>query len=398
MMQIHERLYWEHLGVAGGLAISLFVIAGLLLKLRDTKGPKMHIWAMLAFFTINASDGVNSFAYSDVFDAPNTFLRWNDVLIPGFSVSLYFYVRALTSSDPKLSMRDWLHLLPFVAGFICLLPTLMLSGDARRGVADVDLSDGFQRLIETGDNAFWIVWIITLGVYGVLCIRRLIAHKHNIRDVFSDLEGKTLRWLDGLVATILILSLIVIVDEIRILMDHSSIRDGLASLVYSVALAGSFGVFALRAVPPLPQWSESVIEHEQPVAGVDDSNSDIIKPYARSGLQRDDIDRYAARLEKRMAEGQLWREHALNLQRLASEVAISPIHLSEVLNTKIGMSFYDYVNQCRIRDACEQLIQTDLSVIEISESVGFNAKSTFNTSFKKVTGQTPSQWRTTHTP
>ncbi len=398
MTSIHERLYWEHLGVAASMAISLFVIIGLLLRLRETTGPKMHIWAMLAFFAVNTSDAVNSFAYSDVFSAPNTFFRWNDLLIPGFMVSLYFYVRALTSSDPKIERRDWLHSLPFVAALICLAPTLLLSGDVRRGLSDVSLSAGYRRLVEIGDTAFWILWVIILVVYGSLCIRILIAHKRNIRAVFSDLEGKTLRWLDALVATILILALIVIIDEVRILLNLASLRDGIASLFYDVTLAGSFGIFALRAVPPLPQWTEDVVAQTQSVAAQRAPSSDQTKPYARSGLQHDDIARFATRLEKRMADNQLWRKHALSLQSLASEIAISPIHLSEVLNTKIGMSFYDYVNQCRVRDACELLIQTDMSVIEISERVGFNAKSTFNTSFKKVTDQTPSQWRAVHKP
>lgn len=398
MMLINERLYWEHLGVAAALAISVFVIIGLVMRLRETTGPKMHIWAMLAFFAVNTSDAVNSFAYSDVFVAPNTFFRWQDVLIPGFMVSLYFYVRALTSSDPKMDRRDWVHILPFVGGLICLAPTLLLSGDMRRGDTDMPHSVGYQQLVTMGDTAFWALWVIVLVVYGALCINRLITHKRNIRAVFSDLEGKTLRWLDILVATILLLALIVIVDEIRILLGHYSLRDGIASLLYDVVLAGSFGIFALRAVPPLPQWSGDIVAQTQTSPGPRKAGLQEAKPYARSGLQRDDIVRYAARLEKRMADGQLWRKHALNLQGLASEIAVSPIHLSEVLNTKIGMSFYDYVNQCRVRDACDLLIQTNMSVIEISEIVGFNAKSTFNTSFKKVTDQTPSQWRITHKP
>lgn len=396
MMSIHEDLYWEHLGVAAAMAISMFVIVGLLLRLRETAGPKMHLWAMLAFFAVNIVDTVNSLAYSDVFSAPNSFFRWSDVLIPGFMVSLYFYVRALTSSDPKLDRRDWLHLLPLLAGFLCLLPALLLPGDVRRGVAEFSFSDGYQRLIQMGENAFWISWIIILAIYGGLCIRRLVAHKRNIREVFSDLEGKTLRWLDGLVATIFILAFIVIVDEIGDLTDQLSIRDGIASLLYDVILAGSFGIFALRAVPPLPKWSEDTLLNGQPDHPKIATTPEANKPYARSGLQQDDLRRYAERLERRMAEGQLWRKQTLNLKTLASEVAMSPIHLSEVLNTQIGMSFYDYVNQCRVRDACELLIQSDMSMIEISEMVGFNAKSTFNASFKKVTGQTPSQWRMSH--
>lgn len=398
MLPINESLYWEHLGVAAALAISLFVLLGLALRLRDTTGPKMHIWAMVAFFAVNSSDALNSFAYSSVFSAPNAFFRWNDVLIPGFLVSLYFYVRALTSSNPHLSKRDLIHLLPFIAGLLCLSPNLILPGDVRRGMVEGAVSETYQRLIDIGDNAFWVLWILILCTYGYLCVRRLIAHKRNIRDVFSDLEGKTLRWLDGLVATIFILALFVIFDEIRMLLGLSSIRDGVTSLLYDVVLAGAFGIFALRASPPLPRWSEEIIKHEQPEPDQPAPLPEKDKRYARSGLQAQDIDRYAARLERKMADGQLWRNHALNLRGLAAEIAIPSIHLSEVLNTKLGMSFYDYVNQCRIRDACELLIQTDQTIIEISEMVGFNAKSTFNTSFKKMTDQTPTEWRRIHRP
>ncbi len=396
MMEIHENLYWEHLGVAGALAVSVFVLLGLLMRLRESPPPKMHIWAMIAFFAVNIFDAINSFAFSDVFSVSNRFFRWNDVIIPGFMVSLYFFVRALTHSAPTLHQQDAVHLLPFALGLFCLTPTLLLPGDMRRGVVDGAISDTYQQLINVGETAFWILWIAILTFYGTLCIKRLVHHKQNIRHVFSDLEGRTLRWLDGLVATILILAAIVIIDEVRQLMGAASIRDGIWSLLYDVTLPVSFGIFALRANPPLPDWSEQVLAEtkklETPMRGTSPSR------YARSGLRPEDIDRLALRLEHRMTDGQLWRDHGLNLRTLASAISIPPIHLSEVLNTKLGMSFYDYVNQCRIRDACELLIQSDTSIIEISETVGFNAKSTFNTSFKKVTDRTPSQWRATHKP
>lgn len=396
-MEIRENLYWEHLGVAGALAVSIFVLLGLLLRLRDTDPPRMHIWAMVAFFTVNISDAINSFAYSDTFNGSPALYRWNDVIVPGFMVALYFYVRALTSAAPKLFRGDLVHLVPFLAGLLCLAPALILPGEVRLGLAPGDVSEGHRTLIDLGETAFWIVWVIILIVYGAICIRRLVLHKRNIRDVFSDLEGKTLRWLDGLVATILIIALIVIADEIGQLLGQRPLRDGIWSLFFDVIMPVSFGIFALRANPPLPEWTEAVLE-DAPVPNAPALQDKPASRYARSGLTEADMDRYAARLEKRMADGQLWRDHGLNLRGLASEISIPPIHLSEVLNTKVGMSFYDYVNQCRIRDACDLLINTNDTIIGISEAVGFNAKSTFNTSFKKVTDQTPSQWRATHKP
>ena len=397
MMEIRKTLYWEHLGVAGALAVSVFVLLGLLLRLRDTDPPRMHIWAMIAFFTVNICDGLSSFAYSDTFNGPAALYRWNDVIIPGFMVALYFHVRALTSTSPKLVRADLVHLLPFLAGLVCLAPTLVLPGEVRLGLAPADVTEGHRALINTGETAFWIVWVITLTVYGAICIRRLVLHQRNIRDVFSDLEGKTLRWLDALVATILIIALFVIIDEIGQIAGHRPLRDGIWSLFFDVIMPVSFGIFALRANPPLPEWTGAVLE-AAPVPSAPALQDKPASRYARSGLTEADMDRYAARLETRMADGQLWRDHGLNLRGLASEVSIPPIHLSEVLNTKVGMSFYEYVNQCRIRDACDLLINTNDTIIEISEAVGFNAKSTFNTSFKKVTDQTPSQWRATHKP
>ncbi|MCV6591980.1 MAG: helix-turn-helix transcriptional regulator [Silicimonas sp.] len=385
--------YWEDLGLFAAFALSLFVLMGLGLRLRETRTPRMHLWAMVGFFGINALDVLESLVFGAPFSAPMAFYRWQDLLIPGFMVTLYFFVRGLTASDPRLTRRDLVHLAPFGAALLCLAPTLIVPGTLREAPNIAGLSPWHLRLVETGETAFWVLWIIVLAVYGTLCVRQLMAHKRNIRDVFSDLEGKTLAWLDMLVGVIFFLAGVVILDEVLILMDYPEIRNGFVSMVFDLLLAGSFGVFALRATPPLPGWSSDVLT---PAEDAPPPDAPVAARYARSGLQAADLDRYAARLEKRMSEGQLWRDHGLNLRGLAAEISIPSIHLSEVLNTRLSMSFYDYVNQWRVRDACELLAGSDQTILEISETVGFNAKSTFNTSFKKVTEQTPSQWRMKH--
>lgn len=394
-MLLDIETYWETLGYAAGLGISCFVLIGLIWRLRETSERRMFLWAMLAFFAINCLDLWDSLAYGAASFGPMTLYQWQHLLLPGFMVSLYFFVRGLTSSEPKLSVRDLVHVLPFLGGFFCLLPSLLLPGAQRAGFAKITVSEAHQTWIAYGEVAFWGMWIIVLVLYGGACVRRLLRHKHNVRELFSDLEGKNLRWLDGLVATILTLALIVIVDESRMLAGHAGFLTGVKSASFDVVLSGVFGVFALRAVPPLPQWSKEVLPNpslkEPPQQGQDNR-------YARSGLQAEDLDRFAKRLETRVAEGQLWRDHGLNLRRLAQEVSVSSVHLSEVLNTQLGMTFYDYINQCRVRDACALLVDTNLTILEISETVGFNAKSTFNASFKKVTDQTPSQWRKSNQP
>lgn len=49
VIAVHQQLFWEHLGLAGALAVTVFVLLGLLLRLHDVTGPRVHIWAMVAF-------------------------------------------------------------------------------------------------------------------------------------------------------------------------------------------------------------------------------------------------------------------------------------------------------------------------------------------------------------
>ncbi|MEM9397592.1 MAG: helix-turn-helix transcriptional regulator, partial [Pseudomonadota bacterium] len=61
-----------------------------------------------------------------------------------------------------------------------------------------------------------------------------------------------------------------------------------------------------------------------------------------------------------------------------------------------SMSFFDYINQFRVREAAHMLRQPDCrfpAILDVALSVGFNSTSTFYTAFKKETGQTPAKYR-----
>ena len=57
------------------------------------------------------------------------------------------------------------------------------------------------------------------------------------------------------------------------------------------------------------------------------------------------------------------------------------------------MSVSQFVNEYLITEACRLLRETDETVLAISLAAGFATKSNFNREFPRVTGQTPSQWR-----
>jgi AraC-like DNA-binding protein len=81
---------------------------------------------------------------------------------------------------------------------------------------------------------------------------------------------------------------------------------------------------------------------------------------------------------------------------LADELAITPHVLSQVLNMRIGKSFYVFVNAYRVEAVKSALGDPELAdrgVLEIAFEAGFNSKSTLNSFFKRATGLTPSAYR-----
>ena len=83
----------------------------------------------------------------------------------------------------------------------------------------------------------------------------------------------------------------------------------------------------------------------------------------------------------------------ITLSDTAKALHISNGYLSHIFSEKLRMSFTDYINMLRIKDACELLKSSDASITEISGVCGFSSLRTFNRAFLKHIGITPSKYR-----
>ncbi len=86
-------------------------------------------------------------------------------------------------------------------------------------------------------------------------------------------------------------------------------------------------------------------------------------------------------------------DQPITLSILEKELHVSKFHISHTLSSKLHMGFNDYINSLRISKACQYLQSSNMSVTEVSATVGFNTIRTFNRAFTKHTGLTPSQYR-----
>lgn len=82
----------------------------------------------------------------------------------------------------------------------------------------------------------------------------------------------------------------------------------------------------------------------------------------------------------------------LTVEKLASEVGLSRVHLHRKLKELTNQSPSDFIRNTRLRQAARLLREKKLSVAEVAYATGFNSSSTFSTSFKKLYGVTPSAY------
>lgn len=83
----------------------------------------------------------------------------------------------------------------------------------------------------------------------------------------------------------------------------------------------------------------------------------------------------------------------LYLKELALRCKISVTHFRRLFSTVMRTSPSKYICLVRIRMASILLLNTDLSILDISMNVGYATLSSFNRNFKKVMGVTPREWR-----
>ncbi len=116
--------------------------------------------------------------------------------------------------------------------------------------------------------------------------------------------------------------------------------------------------------------------------------------YKSSSVTHEQQQQLLTRLKSLMSDSKPFLKPDFSLPDLAEQLHVTVHHLSQVINEGLGRSFFEMTAEYRIEEAKRLLKeQINIKIEEIAEQVGYNSKSSFNTSFKKITGQTPSEWR-----
>lgn len=299
-----------------------------------------------------------------------------------FGPLLLLYVKYLTQPDFKLNINYFYHFTPFIALEIYLIPTFYLNTAAEK----LYLLNNWDSWAAFLDYVVSPIESIHFIIYLIIINRGVKNHNDRIKDLFSSLSNVNLKWLQqifricmGCILFYLALTLFGTFGSRELFKEFAGEAIALA---VSIAIY-TMGYFALR-------------QPEIFVGEFKISQKTEEKPKPTKLVADEDSDKILAKLETFMAEEKPYLNNLVSIKDLATKTGIQTHHISFVLNNHLKLNFFDFINKYRIEDACSKLISAEYensTVLEIAYEVGYNSKSAFNTSFKKFTGLTPTEYK-----
>lgn len=117
---------------------------------------------------------------------------------------------------------------------------------------------------------------------------------------------------------------------------------------------------------------------------------------SRESITADNL--YFQKLEFLCKDEYIYTDSTLNREKVAEKLGISPGYVSQIVNTVTGDNFAHYINQYRV-EAVKEMISNpeykNYNLLTMGLEAGFTSKTTFFKAFKKVTGQTPNEYKNT---
>jgi AraC-like DNA-binding protein len=297
---------------------------------------------------------------------------------------LYLYVK---KSMMKEGRREWVHfILPFLY-FLYMCQDYVQSADYKYNSyvnsfhPDWPLLDAKQVIpddplkIKGYLNAFTAVQII---FYVYLSLVILVKKAKQAGERLFGTDDDTIRSLRNLVLHIVAIITIFIVVKLNFRGDVGDYFIGMYVAFFSM-------LTTFRVMNDSTYFDRTA------------SFMDIsMGKYRKSSLTEAGKQKILEGIIAEFESNQYYTENLASLSDLAKKIGVSQHHVSQVINEKLNKNFFELLASYRIEKAKTILKDSKmakLTIEEISEIVGYNSKTAFNNAFRKITGQTPSEFR-----
>jgi len=296
----------------------------------------------------------------------------------------YLYVVSVCYSDFRLKPKYILHLLPFLVANIILLPRFYLVDV----VAKMNFIANRKSMIEMPFNHVLIHSQIL--VYFIAVFMLLKKSKKLYLENFAGANINSYNWLFQFTIVLSVLYFITLLKNIFKFSDYFYIFEWMkiGIIVFQLFIA-SWYLFKALNHPSLFRNIDSNLKLVSDIV-LEERNSSIVE------VTDKECNEELVKLKRYMAEEKPFLNPYLTIQDVSAAIEIPVRDLSLLINHKLDQHFYDFVNTYRIENAMDILKdvkKSKVTILEILYEVGFNSKSSFNTAFKKHTGNTPTSYR-----
>jgi len=387
---------WNVVDVVMVLAASQGVFLAILIfhKHRKIFANRFLGLLMLCFSIILYNLSLSDLGYQARFPRLTLFL----IGVPFIAIPLHFlYARYLIHVSDRFTARELLHFMPFGLYVLSIVPLLLKSQEAVRMLfRDQDI----RQLPVVFILFNWTVTAMGL-VYMLLTVSMLARYVRRIKNEFSTIDKIKLDWLRNMTVMIAFAWASFFLENMLLLFKINLSNFTFSSFMVSVFVyaMGYLGLLktevftipeiadSIRRIPAADEADPGRIPGPDPKTGI---------KYEKSGLSPEKAKEILEALLRFMETDKPYADCDLTLAQLAKRLSVTPHNLSEVINTRTGHNFYDFINQYRVEQVKKDLAdhsKRDFKLLAIGLDAGFNSKTTFNTIFKRHTRLTPSGYR-----
>lgn len=350
-------------------ALQSIILSAMLYTKRPKTLPRVLLALLVFFFSLMALNIalVNVLITYDVF---YVFRYVQLELLFGIGPTLYLYTRSITDSNFTFRRKDYLHFVPVILEFIFYRTSLYRLGAEGMYLTPVH---PYTKIYLTEQ---WL-GIISISLYTLIALRILYGYQNWLKERYSNIERKSLGWLK---TPVIFFSCFWIGWTLLTEIDRFFFEGGLKQFYF---LPTFIGLAVVTCWIGFKGYLQS-----QTDAPADTDKKDPDQLFAEDP-------QFKLRLTEVMEKHKLYLDPNLDLTTLAERLNMKPKLVSSLINQSFQMNFYELINRFRIGHFTSRLADPDsskLTLIGLAFDCGFNSKSTFNHTFKKIVGKTPSQY------
>jgi len=348
--------------------LSLFAVLLFVVVINFSQENKGNAKKVFSYYLLNISFVIFFFLIYDVGLEEVAF-----ILIPFLTVSvlliapmLWIYIQKIV--DVKVNIRNHLFL-PIGVGIISIV-LMILAATVKSSSLNGYFKQALTYLISV---ALTVGFLVQNTIYIVKSIKLYQLHLKRVEQEFSYTEDVDLKWFKWLIYGYLIFVVGLVISNLF----HDLWSDIFYTLImlFYVVFAGYNGM------------------KQEAVKNV---KEDVSYKSEKSELETSDFFKeLKINLINLMEEEKLYLDQALTIHVLSKKLLTNSKYLSQLINSEFNKSFVVFINEYRVNEAKELLLNHDndnLTIEAIGNQAGFKSKSSFNSAFKKFTGQTPSMF------